>query len=144
MAGQQTLESLAQQAHQDGGLATAGDGNHQGRAIYDGGKDETGAFGVIHHIDEQTQLVGALINQGVDLEIVGGGHHQDLIGQMGRRKTLDQMSETAGKFGEFGFNLGGDQGQPCACRQQQTRLAQGHLAPAYQQDGAAFQPGKHR
>ncbi len=144
MAGQQTLESLAQQAHQDGGLATAGDGHHQGRAIYDGGKDETGTLGVIHHIDEQTQLVGTLIDQGVDFEIVGGGHHQQLTGQVRRGEALDQMGKTAGKFGEFGFNLGGDQGQPCACCQQQACLAQGHLAPAYQQDGAAFQPGKHR
>ncbi|MNQ34838.1 hypothetical protein D3C85_483090 [compost metagenome] len=144
MAGQQALEPFAQQAHQHGRLATAGDGHHQGRTVDDGGEDKAGALGIVHHIDEQTELVGALIDQGIDLEIVGRRHHQDLASQMGRIEARRHMGEATGKLMEFGLELGRDQGQPGTCRQQKARLAQGDLAPAHQQYRAAFQPGKHR
>ena len=144
MAGQQALEPLAQQAHQHGGLAAAGDGHHDGAAIDDGGEDKAGALGVIHQVDEQTALGGALVDQGIDLEIVGRGHHQDLPCQVGRVETRRHMGEATGKFMELGLERGRDQGDPGTCRQQQARLAQGNLAPAHQQYRAAFQPGKHR
>ena len=144
MAGQQALESLAQQTHQHRGLAAAGDGHHQGRAVDDRGEDKAGALGVVHHIHKEPELVGALIDEGVDLEAVGGSHHQDLAGQMGRVEASRHMGEATGKLMEVGLELGGDQGQPGTCRQQQARLAQGNLAPAHQQYRAAFQPGKHR
>ncbi len=144
VARQQALEPLAQQAHQHRRLAAAGDRHHDGAAIDDGGEDKAGALGVVHHVDEQTELVGALIDQSVHLEVVGGGYHQDLAGQVGRGEALRQMGEATGKFMEVGFQLGGDQGQPGTGRQQQARLAQGHFAPTHQQHRATVQFGKHR
>ena len=144
MAWQQALQPLAQQAYQHRRLATAGDRHHQRRAIDDRGEDKAGALGVIHHVDEQTQLIGTLINQCVDFEIVGRRHYQNLACQMGRGEALGQMGETTGEFRKFRFKLRGDQGQPGTGRQQQARLAQGNLAPAHQQYRAAFQLGKHR
>ena len=144
MARQQALQTLAQQAHQHRRLAAAGDGHHDGAAIDDGGEDKAGALGVVHHVDEQTELVGALIDQGVDFEIVGSGHHQDLASQMGRGEALRQMGEAIGKLVEVGFQFGGDQSQPGTGRQQQARLAQGHFAPSHQQHRATVQFGKHR
>lgn len=106
MARQQALQPLAQQAHQHRCLAAAGDGHHDGAAIDDGREDEAGTLGVIHHIDEQTQLVGTLINEGVDFEVVGRHHYQNLACQMGRSEALGQMGKTTGKFREFGFQFG--------------------------------------
>ncbi len=144
MARQQALQPLAQQAHQHRRLAAAGDRHHQRRAIDDRGKDKAGTLGVIHHVDEQTQLVGTLIDEGVDFEIISRRHYQNLACQMGRGEALGKMGKTTGKFHKFRFKLRGDDGQSGSGRQQQARLAQGHFAPAHQQHRAPVQLGKHR
>ncbi|MNF95392.1 hypothetical protein D3C84_781400 [compost metagenome] len=106
MAGQQTFEPLAQQPHQYRSLAAAGDGDHQRGSVYDGGEDEAGTHRVVHHIDEQAEPVGALVDEGIDLEIVGGGHHQLLARQMRWGETLGKVGETAGKFGKARLEFG--------------------------------------
>ena len=95
MLGQQGFEFFPQQAGQHRGLAAGGDGHHQRRAVDDRRHDEAGAFRVIHHVGEDPRLIGALVDQGVHLAPIGGGHHQPLARQLLRREFTGQPLDAA-------------------------------------------------
>ncbi|MNO93190.1 hypothetical protein D3C76_847870 [compost metagenome] len=144
MLRQQGFEFFPQQAGQHRGLAAGGDGHHQRRAVDDGRHDEAGACRVVHHIGKDPRLIRALVDQGVHLAPIGGGHHQPLARQLLRREFTGQPLDAAvgSQFRQLGVELGRDYCELGTGIQQQARLALRYLAAADQQHGFVVESAK--
>ena len=144
MGGQQGLQTLAQQTGQHWRRPATGDGDHYGRAIYDGGEDKAGVSRIVYHIDPDLCLFGCLGHLTVNHLVIRRSNHQSLTGQMLRSKAASDGSKplTLRQRLQFGMKLGSHHGQSGTGLQQQARLAQCHLAPTDQQDGTICDIGK--
>ena len=97
------------------------------------GKIKLEALGVIHQAGRRgPRSVALWQTQGIHLEIVGGGHHQDPACQMGWSKPRRQMGEATGKFMEIGPSSGRDQGRLAPAASSRRAPCAGRPRPAHQ------------
>ncbi len=138
---------LAHAARHDRRSAAGADGNDDVAAIDDGGKDESRMDEVVHHIDGQSDRLGACRHRHADVAGTGA-EDRDHTGQIGGERIagirLDPRHVLGGKAGEVMIAVGREPADLRTGSGEQPQFGAREVARSNEQHLAALQIQKHR